>query len=442
MKRSLLLLAKDLLVLARSPVLLGVLIAYPLVIAALIGLTAAYASAKPRVALVDRDHLPAAVVLAGKRFDINREIDAAAKNVRLVRMSVGQARRQLRDGRVVAVITIPPGFLKVLRGLVFSPHLDLEIGRGQVASRVRQQLQALVYALNLRLQRAFIASDLEYVRLLERGGHGQALGNEFTIIGLDGVERLLEELPRGERLDQIRGFVGDARTALSFTDDAIRATANPVRLVEKPERGRTWFLSAQVQAYALAMTITFLALLLAAASIAGERDENVIGRLARGLVSLGQLVWAKVGLAAATALALGLMIAVGFGLVVEIGDVTGGEPWVRLPLVAIGLLIAGASIGAIGALIGGLAREARTASLVAVLVVLPVVFVGLVPREVARPAGWVSDAFPFAHAVRFFSSALFDVSPWSAVGREVAWLLGLGLAYGVLARFAARRLLT
>ena len=52
MRPAWLILRKDLLVLRRSPVLLGVLIAYPLVIALLIGLTAAYANAKPRVAFV------------------------------------------------------------------------------------------------------------------------------------------------------------------------------------------------------------------------------------------------------------------------------------------------------------------------------------------------------------------------------------------------------
>ena len=48
------LLRKDVLVLRRSPLLLGILIAYPLAIALLVGLVAGYASSKPRVALVDR----------------------------------------------------------------------------------------------------------------------------------------------------------------------------------------------------------------------------------------------------------------------------------------------------------------------------------------------------------------------------------------------------
>ena len=105
------------------------------------------------------------------------------------------------------------------------------------------------------------------------------------------------------------------------------------------------------------------------------------------------------------------------------------------------MLLAGGSLGAIGALIGGLTREARTASLVAILLVLPIVFLGLVPREIVAPAGWISDAFPFVHAVRFFNSSLYDTRPWRTLGGEAAWLAGIVAVYGALARVTARRLL-
>jgi hypothetical protein len=75
-----------------------------------------------------------------------------------------------------------------------------------------------------------------------------------------------------------------------------------------------------------------------------------------------------------------------------------------------------------------------------VLAVLPVVFLGLVPREIVPVAAWISDAFPFAHAVRFFSAALYDRSPWETLIREAVWLIGLGAAYFALARVSARRL--
>ena len=67
MRRVVLLLGKDLRVLRRSPVLVAVLVAYPLLVAGLVGLVAGYGSSKPRVALVDEDHLPETAVVGGHR---------------------------------------------------------------------------------------------------------------------------------------------------------------------------------------------------------------------------------------------------------------------------------------------------------------------------------------------------------------------------------------
>jgi ABC-2 type transport system permease protein len=440
MRPAWLILRKDLLVLRRSPALLGVLIAYPLVIALLIGLTAAYANAKPRVALVDQDGIPHRITVAGASFDVDALIDQVAKNVELVRMPAGKAADQLASGRVAAVITVPQGFVADLKGLVASPHLTLATGSGGITPRVRQQMQALVYNLNLHLQKAFIRADLEYVNLLLHGGKGRVLGHDFSIIGLDGTKRLIATMPDSPQKAKIADFVDDARLALALTNNAIRATASPVVLDEAKGRGRTSLLSAQVEAYGLAITISFLGLLLAGGALAAERDENAIGRLVRGLVGLGQLVVAKIGLAVAVSLGVGLALLVGFGIAVEAGDARGGEPWQRLPLALAGVVFAGAAVGAVGTLVGALTRESRTASLVGILVVLPVVFLGLVPREIVPAAAWISDAFPFVHAVRFFASALYDRSPWTTIARETAWLVGLTALFGGLARLSVRRL--
>jgi ABC-type multidrug transport system permease subunit len=437
----LLLLRKDLRVLVRSPLLLGVLLVYPLLVAGLVGLVAGYGSSKPRVALVDEDHLPQVVAVGGQHFRIQNAIDEVGKNVHLVRMDPVAARRALATGRVVATLTVPPGFLADLRSGLHSPSLVYQTTRGGISSRVTQQVQALVYALNRELQHAYVRTDLGYVRLIVHGGRATFAGKTYDVLGLDRMDKLLQQLPKSPQRDRIGEFTRIAGVALTQTGSLLAATASPIGLERARERSRSSLLSAQVQAYALALTITFLALLLAAGAIASERDENAIGRLARGLVSMGQLVWAKVALAAVVALALGLVIALVFGAIVQLGDVVGGEPWSRLPLLAIGLAIAGAALGALGSLLGALARDARSASLVAVLVVMPVVFVGLVPREVAPVAGWLSDGLPFVHAVRYFAASLYDTSPWRTIGRELLWLAGLGAVFGTLARLATRRLL-
>jgi ABC-2 type transport system permease protein len=439
--RAGLILRKDLRVLIRSPLLLGVLIAYPLLVAGLVGLVAGYGSAKPRVALVDEDHLPRVVAVGGHSFAIKEAIDEVGNNVHLVRMQPGEARRALATGRVVATLTVPPGFLADLKSGLHSPSLVYETTRGGISSRVTQQVQALVYALNGRLQSAYLQTDLHYVQLILSGGKATFLGRTYDVLGLAGMRKLLAQLPPSPQRNRIAEFARIAGVALAETGSLLGATASPIGLERAREHSRSSLLSAQVQSYALALTITFLALLLAAGAIASERDENAIGRLRRGLVSMGELVSAKVALAAIVSLALGLTIALVFGVIVEAGGVAGGEPWQRLPLLALGLLLAGAALGGIGTLLGALARETRTASLVAVLVVMPIVFLGLVPREVAPVAGWISDALPFSHAVRYFSASLYDAKPWGEVLRELLWLLGLGALFWGLARIATRRLL-
>jgi len=441
MTRTWLIVRKDALVLRRSPFLFGILLAYPVAIALLVGLVAGYSNSKPRVALVDEDNLPATVVIGGKRFHVDHTIKEVSRNVKLVRLSADDAQRQLRTGQVVAVVTVPPGFISTLEGMVRSPKLEVQLSHGTISSRVDQQVQALVYSLNRQLQRAYIDTNLKYVTLILSGGKGTFLGEPIDVIGLERSQKVLQAMPQTRRVRVLEDFIHDARLALANTGDALRATAHPIQIAHTGNRGRTSVLSAQVQATAIALTITFLALMLAAGSLASERDENVIGRLARGLVSLGHLVWAKIVLAAALALMLGVAIAVAFGLIIEIGGVEGGEPWQRLPLLVIGLVLAGGALGALGALLGALAKEARSASLVALLVVLPIVFLGLIPAEVVPPAGWASTVLPFTHAVSFFRSALFDLSPWGELARQALWLLALGGIFGVLARLGARRLL-
>ena len=168
--------------LRRSPLLLGILIAYPLVIALLVGLVASYGSAKPRVAFVDEDNLPSRSSSAAR---LRRQPhDRPGGQEREARAPLpGRGLRELADGRVVAVVTVPPGFVSTLRGMVRSPQLELQVSTGTISSRVEQQVQALVYSLNRQLQRAYIARQPPYMKLILHGGDGSFLGAPITCSG-------------------------------------------------------------------------------------------------------------------------------------------------------------------------------------------------------------------------------------------------------------------
>jgi ABC-2 type transport system permease protein len=441
-----LLLRKDLLVLARSRAVLLGLVLYPLIVAVIVGLVVRYAGDRPRLALVDEDGLPAVLAVGGQEFDVEGLFDRAAEDVELVRLDRREAQRQLETGDVLGIVVVPAGFQRAIRGMVRQPELTLQTTESSIATRIVEKVQALVYVVNLELQRAYIDANLEYVNLLMNGGKGSFLGNTFDVMGLTEAGRrldLLAESPDPEvraQAKELAVFVREARAALDATDESLRATANPIQLVREESGGRALILSAEVQAYALALTLGFVTLLVAAAGIAAERDENVFGRLTRGLIGLGELVTEKVAFVSLVGTAICLVLAIVFGLVVELGDAAGGEPWVRMPIVAAGLLLAGAAFGALGVVIGAIAREARAATLVAFLVALPIVLIGLVPSSVVAAAGWVSEAFPFSHAVELFASALSDADPARTVLIEVAWLVGLTAVFGALARLAVRRL--
>ena len=53
--------------------------------------------------------------------------------MKLVRLSPDEASRELADGRVVAVVTVPPGFVSTLRGMVRSPQLELQLSTGTIS---------------------------------------------------------------------------------------------------------------------------------------------------------------------------------------------------------------------------------------------------------------------------------------------------------------------
>ena len=443
-----LLLLKDLRTLSRAPALVAALVLYPLLIALLVGLVARFAADRPRVGFVDRDGIPKTLAVGGERFDVNALIAQVEDEVDLVPLSEEEAAARLRSGDTVATIIVPRGFVSRLRSLVRRPELVLRITRGGLSGRVERQTEALVYNLNRRLQDSYIEANLEYVRLIREGGRGDFLGNEFDIVGLEGAQELLAELEQGargpverQRVEELQTFVREARLALDQTGETLRATANPIVLRLDDAGRRSWLLSAQVQAYALALTVALLCMLVAAAGIAAERDENVLARLARGLVRLGELVAEKVALVAVIALGLGLVLAVVLGLAIELAGSTAFASWGRLPVLGAGLAVAGAAFGALGVLLGVLARETRAAALVALLVALPIVLLGLVPEIAVAPAAWVSAAFPFSHAVELFGSTLYDTDPWETIARELAWLLALTFAFGLAARLGVRRLL-
>src|SRR5947209_13918315 len=59
--------------------------------------------------------------------------------------------------------------------------------------RSTQQVQALVYNLNRRLQKALVQTDLGYVQLIVNGGRAKFGGRTYDVLGLERMQRRSEE---------------------------------------------------------------------------------------------------------------------------------------------------------------------------------------------------------------------------------------------------------
>jgi ABC-2 type transport system permease protein len=124
-----------------------------------------------------------------------------------------------------------------------------------------------------------------------------------------------------------------------------------------------------------------------------------------------------------------------------IGAFTGVE-WGRAGQWLIALAAGALGCSALGVAIGALAREVRAASLLGLLLALPLAFLALVPAGSVASGLYdvisvVNAAFPFKPTLQALDAAINDASP-GLLGPALH-ALGLAVAYGLLARVALRR---
>jgi ABC-type multidrug transport system permease subunit len=437
--RFALLLRKDLLLLARSRPLLAVLVVYPLVLSLLVGGVLGGQGAQPRVAFVNEDDIPNVVHIGDRSFDFGRIVRQAGKRVQLLKMTQERARRALDDGDVVAVIIVPRGFVAELSSLIASPEVVLLTNRNAYEERILRETQAFVYTLNSEVQTEYIRSNSHFLDVLVSGGTAQALGRRYHVLGLQATSKriraveagLPSDSPARKQLDSVTAFSDQAAAALGLAHQALASTAHPIGLDHRSTTGRSYLLGSQVQSYGLGISLAFVTLLLGAAVLTLERDENVLARLLRSGVRPALLIAEKIALCAIVGCALGLLLALGFGVAAEISS--SGAAWARIPLLLVPLAAAGAAFGALGCAVGAAARDLRASSLVGVALVTPIVLVGLVPRQVSPLAADVSELLPFTPAARAFGAALLDASPVSTVFAGSAHLVLLTAVLGAAA---------
>ncbi len=445
--RGVALLGKDLLVLLRSRALLVLLLLYPLLLAGIVAALTRDAASRPRVAYVDQDGLAQQLQIGDSTVDYQGLLDDVRRRVDLVPMDEQEAEDALSRGDVVASVTVPSGFVRTLRGMLQSPTITLRTRSGVVGERAIREVQSFVYDLNTSLQDEFLRQNVEYLRLLVTGGKAQFLGDEIDILGLDRTAQIVEELRANATneadraaYDQILGFANDAKLALGVADGALEATAHPVALRQERQGGRAGLLENRAIAIVLGVGVAIAGVLLGSGAVAAERDEGTLSRLIHGRIGMTLLLVQKVALAAVVGARPGHVVEVVYATATSVADVGPSQPWARLPLVVLLLLVGAAAVGAAGVLAGVLARDVAAAALLALLVTLPFLLAGLIPGDVSPILDAFGALFPFDAMVDALAGVLYDPSPWEALGRGLVHLTVLGVVYVAIARVAARRL--
>jgi ABC-2 type transport system permease protein len=438
------LLAKDLRILLRSPFLVALLVVYPLLVAALIGLALSRGPDKPRIAFVNE-------VPAGQEFSIgDQTFDFSFTERRLrehadpVEASRAEAERMVRDGDVLAALIVPADTVQKLDSTLDSPELEVLVNEQDPlkARIVDDAIEAAVADANRRVSRALTRTSIQYLDLLVDGGTVNVLGREFTVLGLRRIGAAIEaarrRLPRGSEerraLNQVLTFNRLARENFGLSSRALTAISEPIRIDKRVVEGSRVPLTTFAAAVAVAVSLMFVTVLLAAGGLALEREQNAFTRLVRGPVSRATLLAEKIVFAVVGSVPLTLLMLLAVSAFVAV-------EWDRFHLWL--LAAAGsAAFAALGTLVGSLAREVQTASLLAFTLLLPVAFLALVPEGVLSPVVYdttrvVSAMFPFDPTLDAATSALYGDG--GMVG-PLAHLAALGLVYAAGARLAIARL--
>ncbi len=439
------LLLKDLRILRRSPLLVGLLIAYPVVIAVLIGFALSRGPDKPEVAFYNGLSEGAEVELGGERIDLAAEGRRLFDAIDPVRVDSRQeAIEKVRDGDVLGALIIPDDLASNLQSALEPGTVEVFYNAEDPAKQqyVENTIKAQVQSANTALTKRVAEEALQLLELISSGGDYSFLGQDFDVLGLERSEEILvrarADLPEGSaeraQLDRVIAFAELARENLAFSDDVLSVVGEPIKVKATPLEGGSTSLNSFAVALAVAVSLMFITLLLAAGALALEREENAFPRLVRGLVSKTALLVEKAGLATVCSLAVSLLMLAGLGLFVDLD-------WGRFPAWLAALGAGALGFAALGLAIGALTREVRAASLLAFMLCLPLAFLALVPSGAVAPTLYdviraISAAFPFKPALDALDAALNDSGDLAA---PLAHLAGLTLAFGALARLALRR---
>jgi len=445
------LLIKDLQILRRSPLLVGLLVVYPIAIALMIGFALSSPPSKPTVAFynqVPKNH--GTINLGNQKVDVAGYASELLRSVQPIKVhSEAEAIAAVRDGRALAAVIIPADLPQQVQSLITqgvgSPTVRLYLnGRDPIEREfVQQAISARINEVEQAVSKQVLRVAITDLQQVLNGGSVQILGQTVRLLGLRNARTIVQgtlaslpsDSPLRPALGQVISFAELAIQGLAFAKPVLGTIGTPLTVEQTQLDGRTTPTDAYAAAIAVIVSLMFVTMLLAAGMLALERSENAYPRLVRGLITPGRLLSEKVILAGGCATVVTLLMAAFVSLFVHLD-------WARFELWLVALALGSLAFGALGVAIGAIAREVSAASLMAFLVSLPIAFVALVPASAVSGAlksilDVIAFLFPFRAALQAVSNAFSGTSP--QIGLPLLHLAVLAVVFGALATVSMRR---
>ena len=445
------LLVKDLQILKRSPLLVAILVVYPVALALMIGFALSSPPGRPTVALYDA--VPTGkgeVSIGSQHVNISHYANQLFSSINAIRVgSRAAAVAKVQSGQAQAALIIPADIVAQINGLITqgagNPTVELILNTRNPLERqfAQQAITARAGEVEQAVSKQVLAVAVADLQKVLNGGTLEFLGQGVPLLGLRNTRAIIQgtiaslpaSSPLRTALKQVVQFADVAIGGFDFATPVLSSIGSPLTVKQTELAGKTTPTASYAASIAVIVSLMFVGVLLAAGLLALERSENAYSRLVRGLVTPHELLSEKVVLSAAAAAIVTLVMSAFVSLFVHLD-------WARFPLWVAALGLGGLAFAALGVAIGGLAREVGVASLMAFVLSLPIALVALVPGDaVSGTLRSILDAvafvFPFRAALQAASNAFSGASP--GIGWPLVHLAVLTLVFGALARLALRR---
>lgn len=446
------LLLKDVQILRRSPLLVGLLLAYAVLMSVLLIAATKGGQGKPKVAFANLvEPGKSSFSVGGESFDAADYANRLFTAIDPLRVRTREeALAKVRDGEALAALVIPADAVQRLQSAINlsgggkAPTLDVYYNaEDPVKERlVRQTIDSQLLRANKELTERITEVAAGYLDILLRGGGFEVFGRKIDVLGLqrsaDVIRGVRAALGRGSPeaagLEPVERFARLAIDNLDVSGSVLGSIGEPVAIKQVALDGAREPIDRYTVALAIMLSLGLVSLLLGSALLALEREENAFARLVRGLVSRTALLVEKVALTGALAGLMGLLVLVAVGAVL-------GFDFARVPLWIVALAFAALAFGAMGTTIGALAREIRSASLLALLLALPLAVLAAIPSGVINDTLFdlvriVSAVFPFRPSLQALDRA---ISGGDALLGPLLHLAALTVGFTALARVSIRR---